>query len=97
MMSEQRFRYEYSENSVMIRIIDTEKEEPNGWGMCNVAYTVKKLNDQQTTIEGLEEKINKLINLILSNDVGGEMNLDGEFETYYHIPSSELKKVIDDE
>lgn len=55
MMSE-RFLYEYSENSAMIRIIDTEKEEPNGWSMCNVAYTVKRLNEQQATIDKLDQE-----------------------------------------
>ena len=55
-MSEKRFTYEYSENSAMIRIIDTEKEEPNGWSMCNVADTVKRLNEQQATIQSLKEE-----------------------------------------
>ena len=62
---------------------------------CWREEVVDLLNDQQITIDVLEEKINKLIKLILSNDVGSEMNLDGEFETYYHIPSSELKKVLE--
>lgn len=59
-MNKKRFSYEYSENSAMIRIIDREKEEPNGWSMCNVAYTVKRLNEQQATITALKEESEQL-------------------------------------
>jgi len=40
-----RYIMEYSPETYMIRIIDTSKEEPNGWSMCNIKETVKNMND----------------------------------------------------
>ena len=35
----------YNEQSDMIQYVDTLKEEPNKWSICNVSETLKKLNE----------------------------------------------------
>ena len=52
-----RFTSMYNEQSDMIQYVDTLKEEPNKWSICNVSETLKKLNE-------LDEDFNDALNTI---------------------------------
>lgn len=47
----ERFTYKYNDESVMIQIVDTYKEEPNANSICNVKGIVDLLNKQNNRIE----------------------------------------------
>lgn len=44
-MTAKRFTSMYNGQSDMIQYVDTLKEEPNKWSICNVSETLKKLNE----------------------------------------------------
>ena len=46
-MTEKRFTSVYNNQSDMIQYVDTQKEEPNRWSICNVSETLQKLNELQ--------------------------------------------------
>lgn len=54
-----RFTSMYNEQSDMIQYVDTLKEEPNKWSICNVSETLKKLNELHEEIEYLKPLANE--------------------------------------
>ena len=58
-MTAKRFTSMYNEQSDMIQYVDTLKEEPNKWSICNVSETLKKLNELHEEIEYLKPLANE--------------------------------------
>ena len=58
-MTAKRFTSMYNEQSDMIQYVDTLKEEPNKWSICNVSGTLKKLNELHEEIEYLKPLANE--------------------------------------
>ena len=64
MSENKRYSFKYYNDVYMIRIIDNYKEEPNGWGMCNVKETVQRLNELNEGKEILEVQLESATNEI---------------------------------
>ena len=58
-MTAKRFTSMYNEQSDMIQYVDTLKEEPNKWSICNVSGTLKILNGLHEEIEYLKPLANE--------------------------------------
>ena len=50
----------YNEQSDMIQYVDTLKEEPNKWSICNVSETLKKLNELDEDFDDALNTISKI-------------------------------------
>ena len=68
-MTEKRFTSMYNEQSDMIQYVDTLKEEPNKWSICNVSETLKKLNELHEENKELKETIDELRTIDKEKDI----------------------------
>ena len=59
-MTGKRFTSMYNEQCDMIQYVDTLKEEPNKWSICNVSGTLKKLNELDEDFDDALNTISKI-------------------------------------
>lgn len=68
-MTAKRFTSMYNEQSDMIQYVDTLKEEPNKWSICNVSETLQKLNELHEENQDLKKANEILMELCEANNI----------------------------
>ena len=82
----------------MIQYVDTLKEEPNKWSICNVSETLEKLNEQHEQIQELIQSSKELEEDCQSTFNAMSRKQDDLYRKNFKLKeeNEQLKQFIDD-